>query len=132
MRPGQHLREFVSATDTSHQNYLLDIPETAAGKMGLVIIVPYAVTKQRPFLESAFISYSTVLEQVRQASNQTNLAVAIIGARDPAGGSPADEADALDVLKDISSHYSIDPKRIYLYGVCEGGRNALLLAEHHR
>ena len=99
--------------------------------MGLFIIVPYAVSKQRPFLESAFISYSTVLEQVRAASEQSKVVVAIIGAREPSGGSTVDEEDALNVLKDISTHYPIDSKNIYLYGVCEGGRNALLLAEHH-
>ena len=131
MRPGQHFREFSSSTDKSQQNYLLEIPETATEKMGLVIVTPYAVPKQRPFLESAFISYSVVMEQIRQAANESKLAVAIIGAREPSGESPVDEADAIDVLKDIESHYSIDSKRVYLYGVCEGGRNALLLAEHH-
>lgn len=130
-RPGQHLREYSASMDGLQQNYLLDIPETATGNMGLVIVTPYTVSKQRPFLESAFISYSAVLEQIRQAANESKLAVAIIGAREPSGESPTDEADALDVLKDIESHYSVDPKRVYLYGVCEGGRNALLLAEHH-
>lgn len=131
MRPGQHFRELSASTDHSQLNYLLDIPETVTEKMGLVIVAPYAVQKQRPFLESAFISYSVVLEQIRQAANENKLAVAIIGARESSGESAADEADALDVLKDIESHYSIDSKRLYLYGVCEGGRNALLLAEHH-
>ena len=121
----------VSSREKSCQNYLLNIPQTATGKMGLVIVTPYAVPKERPFLESAFISYSVVLEQIRQAANENKLAVAIIGAREPLGGSAVDEGDALDVLNDIEGHYSIDSKRVYLYGVCEGGRNALLLAEHH-
>ena len=129
--PGQHFRGFVSSADQSQQNYLLDIPENLAGNIGLVIVAPYAVSKQRPFLESSFISYSAVMEQIKQAANESKLAVAIIGGREPSGESPADEADALDILKDIESHYPIDPKRIYVYGVCEGGRNALLLAEHH-
>ena len=47
------------------------------------------------------------------------------------GDAPIGEADAFEVLNDINSRYSIDQHRLYLYGTCEGGRRALLLAEHY-
>jgi len=130
-RPGQHLREFVSAVDGAQHNYFLDVPETRSGAMGLVVVVPYAVSKPRAFLESSFISYSAVLAQVGQAAEEAKLAVAIVNAEDSTGESDRDEVEIFEMLKDVASHYSIDPKRVYLYGVSEGGRRALILAEHH-
>jgi dienelactone hydrolase len=93
--------------------------------------MPYVASKQRPFLESAFISYSTVLEEVRAAANASNVAVAIFDGRGTVGDAPIGEADTFELLRDITAHYSVDPRRIYLYGVCAGGYRALMLAEHY-
>lgn len=130
-RPGQHLREYTSDLDGGVYNYLLDIPDDADPAMGLVVIMPYAVATQRPFLESAFISYSVVLDQIKYAARQSHVAVAVLGSNTEFGNSPEGEARTMEVLRDIAINYHIDPARLYLYGVSEGGRRALLLAEHH-
>lgn len=130
-RPGQHLREFNSRIDGSRQYYLIDIPKGPKAKLPLVIVMPYAISTQRPFLESSLISYSTVLEEVREAANESHLAVAIIYGRGTVGDAPIGEADALEVIYDISHHYPVDERRLYLYGICAGGRRAIALAEHY-
>ncbi len=129
--PGPHLREFVSRIDGTPQFYLFTVPKGAQGPLPIVIIMPYAVPVQRPFLESAPISYSGVLEFIRRAADQSGLGVAVIHGRGTVGDAPAGEADAFEVLNDIAADFPVDPGRLYLYGVCEGGRRALMLAEHY-
>lgn len=50
------------------------------------------------------------------------------GARIPFGTS---EADVLEALLDFSHKISIDSRRIYAAGDCEGGRGAIILTEDH-
>ena len=128
---GAHLREYISTVDNTRQDYWLYIPHTTMGKMPLITVMPYAEDPVRPFLESSLISWPDDLEAVERAAERNKVAVAIINGRGTVGPAPIGEADAFEVLKDISTNYTIDEKRLYLYGVCEGGRRALLLAEHY-
>jgi hypothetical protein len=129
--PGMHLREFKSKVDGTQQNYLLYLPQATHGPLPLVIIMPYAVTRQLPFLESALLTYFDYLVKLHHAADANGIAIAVINGRGTVRDAPIGEADAFEVLDDINNNYSIDKSRLYLYGNSEGGRRALLLAEHY-
>jgi poly(3-hydroxybutyrate) depolymerase len=82
-------------------------------------------------LESAHIAWPDDLEDIQNAANTSGVAVALTDGRGNIGDAPIGEADEFEVLNDVNSNYSIDRQRLYLYGTCEGGRRALLLAEHY-
>lgn len=129
--PGMHLREFISKVDGTPQNYLLYLPQNSHGPMPLVIVMPYAVSHQLPFLESSLLTYFDYMIKLRHASDANEIAIAVINGRGTVGDAPIGEADAFEVLSDITGNYSIDRSRLYVYGNCEGGRRAILLAEHY-
>lgn len=129
--PGMHLRVYKSAVDGTQQDYLLVLPEAPLENLPLVVVMPYAEKPERPFLESSLIAWPDDLEDLRHAADLSHVAVAVINGRGTVGDAPIGEADAFEVLADIVSSYPINKKRLYLYGTCEGGRRALLLAEHY-
>lgn len=129
--PGQHFREYISQVDGTPQAYWLYVPPAHTGKVGLAVIMPYAESPARPFLESSLIAWPDRLEALERTAEHDMLAVAIINGRGMVGDAPIGEDDAFEVMRDISKNYAIDERRIYLYGECEGGRRALLLAEHY-
>jgi len=129
---GMHLREYISRIDDTPQFYLLNVPSNNRGPMPLVIEMPYVHTPQRPFLESSLpIGWPTVLDILKRAAGNSGAMVAVIYGRGNVGDEPIGEADVFEALNDIVANYSIDVRKIYLYGTCEGGRRALLLAEHY-
>lgn len=129
--PGAHFREYISKVDNATQPYWLYIPSVHAEKMALVVVMPYAENPVRPFLESALIAWPDALGALERAAGKNMVAVAIINGRGTVGDAPIGEADAFEVMRDITKAYAIDEERIYLYGECEGGRRALLLSEHY-
>lgn len=129
--PGMHLREYISNVDGTPQNYLLFLPAAVRGPLPLILVTPYAQKPVRPFLESSLIAWPDDLEDIQSAVDMSGVAVALLDGRGNVGDAPIGEADAFEVLNDINSRYSIDQHRLYLYGTCEGGRRALLLAEHY-
>jgi pimeloyl-ACP methyl ester carboxylesterase len=126
-----HLRQYISRVDGTPQNYLLFLPAGAKGPLPLVVVAPFAQKPVRPFLESAHIAWPDDLEDIQNAANTSGVAVALTDGRGNIGDAPIGEADEFEVLNDVNSNYSIDRQRLYLYGTCEGGRRALLLAEHY-
>jgi dienelactone hydrolase len=129
--PGMHLREYISKVDGTTQYYLLFLPYKAQSQLPLVLVTPYAQKPERPFLESSLLAWPDDLEDIQNAADLNGVAVALTDGRGNAGVSLAAEADAFEVLNDLNNSYSLDTSRLYLYGTCEGGRRALLLAEHY-
>lgn len=130
--PGMHLREFVSQIDGTLQNYLIYVPEKVSGPLPLVIDMPYAQQPERPFLESALaIGWPQALDDIKRAADHAGIAVAIIDGRGNVGDAPIGEADAFEVLNDLTKSYNIDTHKLYLFGTCQGGRRAIMLAEHY-
>jgi pimeloyl-ACP methyl ester carboxylesterase len=100
--------------------------------MPLVIEMPYAVRVERPFLESALaIGWPKALDDLSRAADISGLSVAVIYGRGDVHDAPIGEADTFEAINDILSHYAIDRQKIYLFGTCEGGFRALMLAEHY-
>ncbi|MGA2350876.1 MAG: dienelactone hydrolase family protein [Terracidiphilus sp.] len=129
--PGMHFREYISKIDGAPQNYLLYVPHGVRGPMPLVIEMPYALLPDRPFLESGLpIAWPRALDDLESAAEQSQVSVAVIYGRGTVGDAPIGEADTFEALNDITSHYPIDLRRMYLFGICEGGRRALMLGEH--
>jgi dienelactone hydrolase len=129
--PGMHLREYFSKVDRTRQYYLLILPTRVKEPLPLVIVTPYGQKPERPFLESSLIAWPDDLEDLQDAADASGVAVALTDGRGNIDDSPLGEADAFEVLNDINNNYAIDKQRLYLYGTCEGGRRALLLAEHY-
>jgi dienelactone hydrolase len=127
-----HLREYISKIDNTPQYYLLYVPSNNHSPMPLVIEMPYLQKPERPFLESALaIGWPTSLDHLKGAADKAGVIVAVIDGRGNVGDAPIGEADALEAISDIVENYSIDVPRMYLFGTCEGGGRALLLAEHY-
>lgn len=124
---GAHFREYISAVDNSPQAYWLYVPQQRLEHMPLIVVMPYAEDPVRPFLESSLISWPDDLEAVERAAERNGVLVAIVNGRGTIGTAPIGEADPFEVINDIVTTYSIDENRLYLYGVCEGARRALLL-----
>jgi hypothetical protein len=68
---------------------------------------------------------------VATAAERDGVAVVVANGRGTIGDAPIGEADLLQTLAAASRIIPVDATRVYLYGVCEGGRRALLLAEHY-
>jgi hypothetical protein len=127
---GFHLRQYISRIDNTRQPYLLYIPGQHKNPLPLVVIMPYAEAPVRPFLESSLIAWPDDLEAMSRAADASGMAVAVVNGRGTVGDAPIGEDDAFEVISDVDRDFSMDESRIYLYGTCEGGRRALLLAEH--
>ena len=128
--PGMHLREFVSKIDGTPQYYSLYIPSLARWPLPLIIFMPARMDYQRPFLESTHLAYPSFMRNMQNDADEIGVAIAVINGRGDVEDAAIGEADAFEVMEDINNYYLIDNKRMYLYGPCEGGRRALLLAEH--
>jgi dienelactone hydrolase len=127
---GFSLREYISQVDNQPQNYLLYVPPHLEEHPALVVVMPYAEDPSRPFLESSLISWPDDLAEMAHAADVSHVIVAIANGRGTVGDAPLGETDILEMMKEAYNTVKFDRSRIYLYGVCEGGRRALLLAEH--
>jgi hypothetical protein len=129
--PGFSLREYISRIDFQPQQYLVYKPHRSGKRLPLVLVVPYAERPERPFLESSLLAWPDDLNVLANEAEKNGFVVVIANGRGTVGDSPIGEEDLSETLSDVASVLPIDQRRIYLFGVCEGGRRALLYAEHH-
>ncbi len=133
--PGTHLRGFRAAVDGQVQHYWIHIPEKAlrSGRpMPIVIVLPYTTRTHLPFLESYFLAAFDETERYRLLGDEFGFAVLQVWGRgNYMGGTAMGTADVFEALDSVRRDYPIDADRMYLLGYCEGGRIALLLAEHY-
>jgi predicted esterase len=133
--PGTHLRGYRAAVDGQVQHYWIHVPEKAlqAGKpLPIVIVLPYTTGTHLPFLESYFLAAFDETERYRLLGDEFGFAVLQVWGRgNYMGGTAMGTADVFEALDSVRRDYPIDSDRIYLLGYCEGGRVALLLAEHY-
>jgi len=129
--PGMHFGEYISAIDGQPQNYFFYVPTLPSAHIPIVVITPPTLEHSRSFLEGRLVSDPDELDRIAAAADANGLAVLIVNGRGSVHSAPIGEADVLEALHDIQQTLSIDPARIYLYGSCEGGRRALVLAEHY-
>jgi dienelactone hydrolase len=128
---GTHLRGLPSRVDGADQYYLLHVPRgyaRARGPVPLVIIMPYMFETLRPFLESIPVAEISVLGTIARIADDNGLAFLWMDNRGNTAGSDLGEADMLDVVDQVARDYAVDRARIYLFGSCAGGREALSLA----
>jgi predicted esterase len=129
--PGTHLRGIRSRVDGSNQYYILHVPrryQPEDGPLPLVIIMPYIFETLRPFLESIPVAEIGILGTIARIADENGLAFLWMDNRGNTYGSDFGERDMFDALAQVSRDYVIDPERLYLFGSCVGGREALTLA----
>jgi poly(3-hydroxybutyrate) depolymerase len=129
--PGTHLRGIRSKIDGANQYYLLHVPRSyqrQRGPIPLVIIMPYTFQTLRPFLESIPVAEIAVLGMLARIADHEGLAFLWMDNRANTYGSDFGEADMFETLRQVSRDYAIDRERLYLFGSCAGGREALALA----
>src|SRR5258708_855898 len=133
--PGTHLRGYRSSVDDQVLPYWVHVPESAqrSGRpIPLVIVLPWTALTNLPFLESYQMAAFEETERYRILGEEYGFAVLQVWGRGSyLGGTAIWKADVLEALDAVQKDYKIDPDRIYLVGDCEGGRQALLLAERH-
>lgn len=129
--PGLHLRGFYSAIDGQLQSYILYIPKNyrrTDGPIPLEIVVPYVEEAPIPFLTSVPVAEISVLAIMGRAADQDGIAFMWMNNRGNTVGSDFGDTDMFAALDQIEKDYAIDSNRLYLYGACSGGREALTLA----
>lgn len=132
--PGTHVRGFRSAIDGQFQYYWIHVPANrfrSRGPMPLVVVMPYITGSNLPFLQSYFLSAYDEDQRYELLGNEFGFAVLQLWGRGNfAGGTPLEAEDVWETIAAVKRDYNIDDRRMYLMGYCEGGRRALLLAEH--
>lgn len=128
---GASLESFTSTIDGAKQYYRIFKPHDADRASPLIIEVPYEQVPERPFLSSSFLSWPLTFRFAEAAAERLHAIYVVSDIRGNIGTAPLGEREALELLDHIRSLYSVNPARIYLYGVCEGGRRALTLAAHY-
>jgi len=128
-KPGTHLRGFVSSIDGQLQYYLMHVPPayTPGKPIPLVVRVPHTETL-RPFLEIATLAGYTVLRQTDASADKFGFAYLWYNNRGNTEGQQIGWIDLFSAIQAMRRDYAIDDDRIYLYGDCSGGRDALALA----
>jgi hypothetical protein len=128
---GLHVRAFQSKIDDVVNNYMVYAPDgpNSSGSLPLVIIVPW-VAKQNPFLESWHLAFIDRIEYLKNLADKYHFAIAWPSARvyEKYNLNPIVPASLFETLDAIKRNYRIDANRIYLYGQCSGGLQAMLLA----
>lgn len=132
---GTHFRGYRSLVDGQIQYYWINIPHynpNANKRIPLVIVLPWTPSTNLPFLESANIAELAEDERYSMLGDEFGFAVLQIWGRGMyEGGTAIWNADVFEALNAVKRDYRIDTDRIYLTGTCEGGRQALLLAERY-
>ena len=132
-KPGTWIRGFRSKVDGAQQYYIVHAPPQAtSGKaFPLVIIVPYEEIPLRPFLYSIRVAEYSVLKLLDRAADRNGFGYVWADARGNTYGQRFGQAELLEALEAVERDYSIDPSRIYLFGVCSGALHAFSLAADH-
>lgn len=129
--PGTHLRGVPSRIDNATQYYILHVPRSyrrVDGPLPLVLIQPYKFETLRPFLESIPVAEVSVLGMLGRIADRLGLAFLWMDNRGNTSGSDFGETDMFDAVDQVARDYAIDRERLYLFGSCAGGREALSLA----
>ena len=135
--PGRHMRGFRSRIDDQVEHYMVYVPPQYAQKRGpipLVVFVPYDQWPYRPFLKSVYVAYTGLIEHFMRAAERDGYAVLWTTGSGTRGGSSLNQkgmTDILDTIEAVENDYAIDPDRIYLWGSCAGGRDAVMLASRY-
>jgi len=133
--PGTHLRGYRSSVDGQVAYYWLHFPQKAQSPskpMPLVIVLPWTGLTNLPFLESYQMAAFDETERYRKLGDEYGFGVLQVWGRGSyLGGTAIWRADVFEALAAVQRDYGIDSERIYLLGDCEGGRQALLLAERY-
>lgn len=129
--PGLHIRGFRSTIDRSVDNYMLYVPPgyKSGKKMPVVVMMPY-VTKLEPFLESWHVADITRIELIAKLANKHGFCVLLPSSRiyRDYNLNPIISTATFEALAAVKRDYAIDNNKIYLYGDCSGGLQALLIA----
>jgi len=132
---GTHLRGYRSSVDKQILNYWIYVPEGLQGvgkPIPLVIVLPWTALTNLPFLESYQIASFEEAERYRILGDEYGFAVLQVWGRGSnLGGTAIWNTEVFEALDAVRADYPIDSARIYLVGDCEGGRQALLLAERY-
>jgi pimeloyl-ACP methyl ester carboxylesterase len=128
---GTHLRGIRSPIDGANQYYILHVPrdyQRGNGAIPLVVFQPYVFEKLRPFLESIPVAEISVLRVLGRIADELGMAFLWMDNRGNTVGNDLGEADMFAAIDQVGRDYAIDPERLYLFGSCVGGREALALA----
>ena len=113
------------------QHYIVHVPASykrEGGPIPLVVVVPYYESPLRPFLESFRVASIGNNHEFAAAADENGFAYLMLNNRGNTFGSDFGEADMFAAIEQVKHDYAIDPSRIYLFGSCSGGREALALA----
>jgi|GEM_PF-1325704 len=129
---GLQIKSFPSKIDNRNEYYQLYIPKSygkGIKKMPLVVMVPYVVTKHE-FYNGGIVANAGRTEYISKFAERFGFAVLWAGARvyERYNLTPLITKSIDETIAEVSKHYKIDDRSIYLYGDCSGGLFTLLTA----
>jgi hypothetical protein len=129
---GWHLRGYRSKIDNSLQYYMVYIPRYYNPQKpgSLMLTMPYVGGAKYPFYGSVHVANHDRTEMLARLADKYNVILLIPSCRifEQYNYNQIVTNESFAALKEVKSYYSIDDKRIYLYGSCSGGIFAALLA----
>jgi hypothetical protein len=126
--PGLHVRGFQSAIDDSARYYRIYVPtcyERRKERLPLVVLLPTAISTNRPFIQSPFMNFRDEAERMAALAETRKVILLWSGYRSPPTGSPMEAAHLEEVLTAVARDYEYDSNRVLLMGACSGGAMAL-------
>ena len=129
---GLHLRSYCSTIDNQVQDYQLYIPENYNKNkpIPLVVEMPWLSETQRPFLESWHIADLNWLNAICRIADKYGFAYLWPNSRtyNRLNFNPVATEATFEAINAVKKDYFIDTTRLYLFGACGGGANALVMA----
>ena len=130
---GLHLGAYRSVIDGLVNNYMVYIPPHRSDEnIPLVVIMPW-VAKQEPFIESWHMAFTDRIEYLEKLANKYGFAILWESARiyEKYNLNPIVSEAAFETLDQVETLYPFDRAKIYMYGTCSGGLQALLIANRY-
>jgi len=131
--PGYHIRAYESRIDRSIQYYGIHVPKGIKFRSAVPVVLNINGIEEhlRPFEEGTRVSdIDDEIERLDTYATRYGVLIVDPFGRGNARGAPIQEMDFMEVLADVKKDYKIDRARIYITGMCEGGREAIAMAEH--
>lgn len=131
--PGFHIRAFRSNIDGQYQYYGLHVPHRTASvsHYPIVLMTGSWTDSKYPFLRGLWLVDSLWVQETQAVAEKYGVIIVRPHGRSDPRGLPVQEADYIEVLKDVEKYFRVDRRRIFLMGYCQGGHEALLMAAHH-
>lgn len=128
---GLHLRGYKSSIDSITEHYMIYVPKNYKKEISLPMIteLPFILGRKFRFLESYHVANIDRIEYICKLADKYGFIYLWPNSRiyDRYNLNPIVEESTFETIKDVQKYYNVDESRLFIYGSCSGGLEALLL-----